>query len=84
MRPRRGSVPGLPKRLRERREALGWSLEDVAAEVRERGMKMSWCNVSTYERDVVTPSPDKLVALSDVLECSVDWLLKGYLLASRA
>lgn len=60
-------------RVRERRQALGWTKSRLADEA---GIDVS--QVSRIERGVTTaPSPDKITRLARALGVSTDWLLTG-------
>ena len=69
----KGTVPGLAKRLKQRREGLGLSQAELAA--RMNNVKSTPLQISHYEAERRMPSAESLIHLADALECSVDWLL---------
>ncbi|VBB08477.1 Hypothetical protein LUCI_3749 [Lucifera butyrica] len=60
------------QRLRQARESSNISLTTFAE---ESGISIS--NLSRYENDSVKPTSDSIVAISNYLNVSTDWLLKG-------
>ena len=63
----------LGKRLYYLRQSSQKTLQQVADEC-----KVSRSNLGKYEKDVVKPSAEAVVVLSDFYEVSTDWLLKGF------
>lgn len=61
----------IASRMRQRRVALGLSQEDLA---RKSGISLG--GIRGYERGQM-PKADYLLALSQSLECTTDWLLTG-------
>jgi transcriptional regulator with XRE-family HTH domain len=57
-------------RIREAREARGWTQDELAARIGSTGM-----TVSHWETGRRTPHPRWLVKLADALGCPTDWLL---------
>lgn len=72
------AFPHIGERIKERREALSLSQEDIA-----RGLGISRVSVSHWERGSV-PSSAHINELSALLQCPVSWLLGGDDLASTA
>lgn len=74
-------LPNLPHRLRELRQELGWSLEDVAVRVgvTQRGVVSNWEAVNQRRR---TPPLTTLLSLQRWYGVSMDYLL-GNPLAER-
>jgi transcriptional regulator with XRE-family HTH domain len=64
------TVEGMAKRIKARREALGWSQEELA-----RQMGGGEMQVSHYECERRTPSAAALKELAKALGCSADYLL---------
>lgn len=62
----------LGKRLFYLRQLSNKTLQDVSDVC-----KVSRSNLGKYEKDVVKPSAEAIVVLSDFYEVSTDWLLKG-------
>lgn len=62
----------LGKRLFYLRQSSNKTLQDVSD-----ACKVSRSNLGKYEKDVVKPSAEAIVVLSDFYEVSTDWLLKG-------
>ncbi|MBP2630637.1 MAG: Helix-turn-helix domain [Firmicutes bacterium] len=62
----------LGKRLFYLRQSSNKTLQEVSNEC-----KVSRSNLGKYEKDVVKPSAEAIVVLSDFYEVSTDWLLKG-------
>jgi transcriptional regulator with XRE-family HTH domain len=62
----------LGKRLFYLRQSSKKTLQDVSD-----ACKVSRSNLGKYEKDVVKPSAEAIVVLSDFYEVSTDWLLKG-------
>ena len=63
-------VNGLPERLREMREKLNYSQNDVA-----ELMGLSPSAISSYESGDRTPSLESLIKLTKIYHCSCDYLL---------
>lgn len=61
-----------PKRVRERRERLGLTLDEVA-----RRLGITKGAVAHYEQGRANPDYPKLDKLADVLQCDRDWLIYG-------
>lgn len=66
----RDSYKEFPKRLRERRKALGLTPQDVGY-LADIGAP----SLSSYENGRSFPGFDRVVALATLLNCSTDWLL---------
>jgi len=62
----------IAERVRERRDALGLSQDEVAQRL---GPKASRVQVSHYECQRRTPTAAVVRALAVALRCSADWLL---------
>lgn len=60
----------LGRRIAERRKLLGLS-QDALGE----NLEVSWQTVSQWESDATIPGADEIIALSQVLDVSVAWLL---------
>lgn len=60
----------IAERIRERRIALGYTQRDIA-----KKLNISYQTVSKYEGGINTPDIEKLSMLSDILECSLDYLI---------
>lgn len=60
------------KRIRKAREAAGLISRDFALAI-----DVAEGTVSRYENDHITPSSEKLVAISRRLGCSMFWLMTG-------
>jgi transcriptional regulator with XRE-family HTH domain len=58
-------------RLKKLRETCGWSQKDLGKE-----MGVSSNTVQSWEKDTY-PKGDALIRLSELLKCSIDWLLTG-------
>lgn len=63
-------IEGLPQKLKTLRTKYGFSQKQVANKI-----KVSPSIVSGYETGERTPSTEILLALSDLYNCSVDFLL---------
>lgn len=61
------------RRIRERREALGLSMEQVALKV---GLK-AWQAVQQWESGVSSPQRTRMKALAAALDTTVDWINTG-------
>lgn len=59
-------------RIKARRIQLGYTQKDI-----ERKTGITSGNISTLENGKSTPSATAIIALSSVLKCTTDWLLKG-------
>jgi transcriptional regulator with XRE-family HTH domain len=74
----RQTIPGFPQRLRQRREEMGWSQDDLAAEINENRMPgsppKSRLVISRYECGTASPSAATMVELARALGCGLDWL----------
>ncbi len=68
---KRGTLSSFGERLRGRRDFLGITQGEL---VKKSGISLA--SIQSYERGNI-PKGDYLLTLSEVLECSVDWLLKG-------
>ncbi len=68
---KRGTLNSFGERLRERRDFLGMTQGDI---VKKSGISLA--SIQSYERGNI-PKGDYLLILSDLLDCSIDWLLKG-------
>lgn len=73
----RSSIPGLGDRLRFRRIAMGWSQEDMEAEVRQCGCPMHRGRLSNYETNRQTPTLKTAMAFARALGCTLDALVYG-------
>lgn len=60
--------PTFSELLRDRRSALGASLEEVAERMTEAGAEVTYQTVSKYERGRSRPRRQKLAALAAALE----------------
>jgi transcriptional regulator with XRE-family HTH domain len=60
----------LGDRLKQAREANGWSLNDVAPRI-----KSHFTTISGWERNFRRPNPEKLKELARLYGVTVDWLL---------
>lgn len=60
----------LTDRLKERREQVGYTQEELANKV---GVTKQ--SISKYEKGLQSPTSIVLSAIADVLECSTDYLL---------
>jgi transcriptional regulator with XRE-family HTH domain len=58
-------------RLKKLRETRGWSQKDLGEE-----MGVSSNTIQSWEKDTY-PKGDALIRLSELLKCSIDWLLTG-------
>lgn len=56
-------------RVRERRQALGLSVRELA-----RRLAVPPSSISQWEQGLYWPQAKTLIALAKVLECSLDWL----------
>lgn len=65
---------GIGDRIRDRRSALGLTQLQLAQKIDHETDSMS---VSRWERGVVVPRPETIVAIADVLGVDVRWLIKG-------
>lgn len=63
-------------RIRDARKAKGWSQLDLA---RRMGLSDAYgpMQVSHWENEYKEPTPASLLRLSDALEVTVDYLLRG-------
>lgn len=66
------------KRIAERRKALGITGQQIKDQI-----GISTGNLSGIERGSSLPSALALIGLSQILNCSVDWILKGDSLISE-
>lgn len=66
-------VDGLGRRIREARERVNWTLDDLV-----NATHISKGFLSDIENGKRNISTAKLVRLSDALRCSVEWLLRGH------
>jgi transcriptional regulator with XRE-family HTH domain len=66
-------VEGLAARVKERREAKGWSQAELAE--RMTGDRGAALQISHYECERRTPSASALKDLARALGCSADYLL---------
>jgi transcriptional regulator with XRE-family HTH domain len=73
---KRGSIPGLPEALTMRRLQYRWTQADMAAEAKERGLRLTRFEISAYETGAKTPGVAILATLAKCLECSIDDLLR--------
>jgi len=62
-------------RLRRRRQALGFSLQDLADRLEGIGVKLSRAALSNYETNKAMPSAKTLWALASILEASMEYFL---------
>lgn len=60
------------ERIRQRRKELGISITQLSKE-----SNISNGNLSCIENDKYLPSSAALISLSEVLKCSIDWILLG-------
>lgn len=60
--------------IRELREANKWTQEELAKKV-----SVSRTAVTKWETGECMPKPDKLLALANIFNCSVDYLLRNNL-----
>lgn len=58
-------------RLKNLREAVGWSQKEFGKEI-----GVSSNTVQSWEKDTY-PKGDALIRISELLNCSIDWLLTG-------
>jgi len=65
------------ERIRFRRIALGWSQEDMEAEVRQHGCPITRGRLSNYESNRQTPMLKTMMAFAKALGCTVDQLVYG-------
>lgn len=63
-----------PKQIKQSRLAKGYSVDDLAHEVRRHGFKTNGANVSKWERGVASPRAGVLPALAAALDISIDEL----------
>lgn len=68
---KRGTAVTFGERLRARRDFLGLTQLDL---VKKTGISLA--SIQSYEKGNI-PKGDYLLVLSDLLTCSIDWLLKG-------
>ena len=68
---KRGTAGAFGERLRARRDFLGLTQIDL---VKKTGISLA--SIQSYEKGNI-PKGDYLLVLSDLLTCSIDWLLKG-------
>lgn len=59
-------------RIKQRRNDLGLTQAQIKQET-----GISTGNMSEIENGIKLPSTPALIALSNVLDCSIDWILKG-------
>ena len=71
-RPSKQLIPELGLRVRMRREICGYGVRDVA-----RRAGLSAASVSRVEREVGDCQVSTVAAIAEVLNCSVDWLVRG-------
>lgn len=60
------------QRLKERRIELGITQKEV-----EKYTSLSSGNISCIENNQYKPSAEALIKLSEIYDCSTDWILKG-------
>lgn len=60
------------QRLKERRLELGITQKEV-----EKYTSLSSGNISCIENNQYKPSAEALIKLSEIYDCSTDWILKG-------
>ena len=60
------------KRLKTLREAVGERQKDMA-----KRLNVPVVTVSKYERGEIFPSFEKLIGISEVYHCNLNWLLRG-------
>jgi transcriptional regulator with XRE-family HTH domain len=75
--PQRSSIPGIGIRIRARRIALGWSQEDMEAELRTRGLSISRGKLSNYETTRQMPTLKTVMVFAQALGCTIDSLVHG-------
>lgn len=63
-------INGLPTRISELRRARGYSQQQIA-----KKLQVSPSIISGYETGERTPSTENLLALSNLFDCSTDYLL---------
>lgn len=57
-------------RIRKLREELGWTQEELAERIGTEVL-----SINRYENNKTTPDVNKIAAIAEALECSVDYLL---------
>lgn len=67
------------------RERRGWSREELAERMAEHDPGGDWTEqrILRIELDRTTAGPDALLALSDILEVSLDFLVRGVEVTER-
>lgn len=65
-------------RIKQRRKELKLTQNQIFSQT-----GISSGNISSYEQDKILPSATAIVALSQVLHCTTDWLLTGNSLISK-
>lgn len=61
------------KRLEKARKDKGYTQEDLATKLEKKNNK----TISNWENDLSKPHADDLLILANLLDVSIDWLMKG-------